>query len=119
MLLGLGILLTAAGVPVGFLLDLTVGAVLTTFGVLIACRAAYSYVRARAMFAIYKEGVFWQDSDRTENIFLKWEEIERFAPEEQEGYPVIAFYMVYGAYRFPRPEGAWEYLEEKYSEKTS
>lgn len=113
LLLGAGILLAAACVPLWIFLDETFGAIAGMVGLILLGKGIHSLVRARAMLGIYPEGLFWRDTERTENVFLKWEEIGGLLAEEREGLPVLAVHCEYGAYRFPLPAGAWEYLEKR------
>ncbi len=111
-----GVVLAVAGVPLSFW-NVTVGIIAGMVGLLVFGKSLHSYFRARAMLGVYREGVFWQDTDRAENVFLKWEEIERLAAEEKDELPVLAVYCAYGAYRFPLPAGGWEYLTAAYPER--
>ena len=112
-----GIAAAAASVPLAVFLDAAIGAVLAVFGIFVGGRAADVFVRSRALFAIYREGVYWRESGRGESFFLKWEEIEKISAKEREGYPVLAFRCAYGEYHVPRAAGAFESLLEMQREK--
>lgn len=112
-----GTALVIAAVLVGIFLETTVGSILGVFGFFLTGRGVIAFARARALLAFYAEGLLWQDSDRTESAFLKWEEVLSVRCGEQEGYPVLTVECAYSDYNFPRPAGAWEYLEETHSDK--
>ncbi len=118
-----GGVLLAAGVAVVFF-QTAVGAALVAFGIIVLGRAIYALLQARALFAVYREGIFWRESDFSTHggafrIFLKWEEIERITCGEQDGYPVLKVELPYGNYNLPRAVGAFEYLQEHHAEELS
>ncbi len=117
MLLGLGVVLAVAGVVVGFLWQISLGCILAFVGLFLAGRGAWAFLRAKAVFAVYREGVYYTDSARTERRFLKAAEIERFVREEKDGMPVLKVRCTYGDYRFPLVQGALEALGEIFPEK--
>lgn len=121
IILGMGAVFAVAGVPVAIFFNVTAGGLIIAVGLFIAIRQTVAYMRARALFAVYKEGIYWRESDGPDRMFLKWEEISRLVPEEVERdgerYPVLTARCLYGDYRFPRPRGAIEYLAEVFPEK--
>lgn len=103
-----GLMLIGAGIAIAVLIKpLTLGAILAAFGAVVLGRAIGNFMRARAVFVIAKEGIFWRDTG--ESIFLKWEEITGLHTEESPA-PILAVECAYGAYRFPRAAGVWEEL---------
>ncbi|MBR7186239.1 MAG: hypothetical protein IKD43_01960 [Clostridia bacterium] len=115
--LSVGMVLLVLAVVLGILWEVAIGALLGVFGILFGVRGILSFVRARAVFGVYKEGIFWQEASRAESAFLKWEEIECIAAEQKDGLPLLAVKCAYGFYHFPRAEGAWECLIENFPEK--
>ncbi len=111
----LGAALICASIPVGIVWNATVGAILAVFGLFLAGRFTYTYLRAKSLFAVYHEGIFWRASGKPDSLFLKWEEIERISSEEVD---TVSVSCAYGAYRFPKVDGALEYLAETHPEKT-
>ena len=116
LFLVLGAVAFGGGIALAFTVSATVGAVGAVFGAFIAGRAVMSFVRAKGLFAFYDEGIWWRDSERTDSIFLKWHEIEKIYPETQDGVPLIVAACAYGNYRFPSPDGAFEYVKETHGE---
>ncbi len=114
---GLGLLLVAAGVLLGFLFKVTVGVVCAVFGVFLLARAVIAFVQARGMLAIFEEGIYWRETDRRESAFLKWEEVERIERGEHKGFPVLTLHCVYADFYFPEVGDVWEYLLETHREK--
>lgn len=123
ILLIVGIVLFAAGIPAAILWEPAVGALLSLIGLMLTAREGYVYFRARALLAFYSEGMYWRESEGTDHMFLKWEEIEEVRAEDlgRGGtlLPVLTVRCAYGEHRFPRPAGAWEYLEGEFPEKIS
>ena len=121
IILGMGAAVAVAGVPAAIFWNLSAGAIFLLLGLFVVVRQTVAYMRARALFVVYKEGVYWRESEGPDRMFLKWEEIERISAEEleREGvrYPVLTVGCLYGDYRFPRPKGAMEYLAEVFPEK--
>lgn len=121
LILGMGAVFAVAGVPIAVFLNVTAGALITVLGLFFVIRQLIAYMRARALFVVYKEGIYWRESEGPDRMFLKWEEIEGLVSEEveREGerYPVLTARCLYGAYRFPRPRGAIEYLAEVFPDK--
>lgn len=117
MFIGLGGVFIVAGVLVAVFLNLSVGVVLAMVGVVALGRSVLSFLRAKATLAVYREGVYWQDSTRTDSVFLKWEEIQLVRSTEREGTPCLEIVCAYGAYHFPNPAGVYEYIKEHFPEK--
>lgn len=113
----LGGALLVAGVLVAVFWQITLGAVLGAVGVLIGGKALFSFLRAKAVFAVYREGIYYSDSAGSERRFLKGEEIGRFSEEEKDGIPLLKACCLYGDYTFPMAKGAREALEEVFPEK--
>lgn len=115
--LALGVLLVVGGVLTGVFWQVTIGAVLGVFGIVFTVRSAWAFVRAQAALSVYKEGLYWQDSARTECKFLKWEEIVKITPEVKDDMPLFKVSCIYGDYHFPAVMGAREFLLENFAEK--
>lgn len=114
-LAAIGGALLVAGVLVAVFWQITLGAVLTAAGVIIGGKALFSFLRAKAVFAVYREGIFYSDSARTERRFLKGGEIVRFSQEREDA--LLKACCLYGDYTFPMAKGAREALEEVFPEK--
>lgn len=113
--LAIGALLSLAALPVAFLLDPAAGAVLGVLGVFVLLRGGFAMRKARTMFGVYREGIFFRSyTDSYESAFLKWDEIERL--EGSGGF--LTAHCAYGDYRFPLVRSVWEYLSENFPEKT-
>ena len=114
----LGALVAVGGVFVGIFWNAAAGGIMGALGVFLLARGIYAFIGARALFAIYEEGIYWRGS-QTERVFLKWEEIVRVAAEEKNGFPLLFVQCECGGYRFPRPQGALEAIAEKHPEKSA
>ncbi len=114
LLLAFGGALFAAGIGLMFKWT-TIGAVAGVVGLYIAARALISFLKARSVFAIYREGIFYREPSGADNAFLKWEEIGAFSLSGEEKR--LRAECLYGAYEFPAFEGAYDYLKEHYPEK--
>lgn len=118
---GVAAAVTIAGVLIAvFWHDmLTVGAILSVFGLFFAGRSAFSFMQAKGMIAFYDEGLFWKEGGRAsdERIFLKWEEIERVSFEEAQGKRYMRLSCAYGNYHLPDVAGAYEYIAQAQPEK--
>ena len=93
---------------------LTVGAILSVFGVFFAGRSAFSFAQAKGMVAVYEEGLYWKEGGRAsdERIFIKWEEIGRVSVETVQGKRYLKIACAYGNYHLPDVAGAYEYLQK-------
>lgn len=111
MLIG-GILL-AAGVGVAFW-QVAIGAAVCVIGLYFGIRGAMGYLRAKAVFEVFREGIYYREPQRLDDAFLKWEEI--LSVEETEGDRLRAN-CLYGAYDFPRFPGLYDYLKTQFPEK--
>lgn len=107
-----GVLFAGASAPVGIFVSASVGAIIGALGCVLAFRGIWGFLRAKATFALYEEGIFWRESGGTESLFLKWEDIESVDIEEKNGYPVLMFRCLYGRYAIPAVTGAYESIKE-------
>ncbi len=100
------------GIALGILYSVSVGALLGAVGIVLGLRAGFSFFRAKAVFGVYREGVYWRESGGTESLFVKWDDIKKFDREEKNGYPVIILRCAYGSYSLPAASGAYECMKE-------
>ncbi len=111
---GAGALLTAGGALLAvFLRDyMLVGVILSVFGVFLAGRSLFAFVRAKGVLALYEEGIYWQESGRPEadRFFLKWTELVRVKTETIAEKQYIAAECEYGSYHIPDVAGAYEFI---------
>lgn len=116
---GAGVVLIVGGViaAVSSLLNATIGAIIAVLGFYLAIHGFFGFLKAKSVFAVYREGVYWKDKTFTESVFLKWEEILSYSKEEKEGRLYLETQCLYGSYSFPLAAGALEYLEENYADK--
>lgn len=112
-----GALLAVGSVFLGVYASPSAGALLGAAGVVVLSRGTVGFLRAKATFGLYEEGVFWRESSGTERLFLKWDDIESVYPEEKNGYPVLVFRCAYGRYAVPAVAGAYESIKELKEEK--
>lgn len=117
ILLIAGAVLAVASVFVGIFWKPSVGALAGALGCVLLFRGTVNFLRAKAVFGVYEEGIFWRESSGTERLFLKWDDIESVAFEEKDGYPVLVFRCSYGRYAIPAVEGAYESIKEIKEEK--
>lgn len=117
LFMGFGAVVLAAGVLIAVFFDLSIGLVLGAVGLFVLARTVVSFLRAKATLALYEEGIFWQDSTRTESMFLKWGEIESVRRAERDGAPCLELVCAYGSYHFPAPAGFYEYIGERFPDK--
>lgn len=91
---------------------LLVGCILGVFGLFFAVRSLFAFARAKGMFAVYEEGIYWKESGRAEadRFFLKWSELVRISQETVEGKHYLAAECAYGKYHIPEVAGAYDYL---------
>ena len=91
---------------------LLVGCILGVFGLFFAVRSLFAFARAKGMFAVYEEGIYWKESGRAEadKFFLKWSELVRISQETVEGKHYLAAECAYGKYHIPEVAGAYDYL---------
>lgn len=104
------------GVAIAFLLSSTVGTILAVFGVYFGTHAIFKFTKSKSRFSVYEEGIYWEEASSVNNIFLKWEEIERIELHE-ENIPVIQIKCVCGAYHLPALGGFYEELVRLHGEK--
>ena len=119
LVLILGAVLLGGCVPLGIFVNPAIGALVGAVGLVIVLRSIRAIIKAKAVFGIYQEGIFWRESNGVESLFLKWEDVEKVKRGEQQGYPVITFYCDYGRYAIPAVEGAYECIRELREEKCS
>ncbi len=112
-----GAVVAVASVFVGIYWSPSVGALAGAVGCVLLFRGILNYVRAKAVFGVYEEGIFWRESNGAERLFLKWDDIEEVSIGEQKGYPVLIFRCSYGRYAIPAVEGAYESIKELKKEK--
>ena len=112
----LGVAVAGAGVGLLFYIQ-ALGAPVIVVGGYIVLRALASYLRAKRVFAVYREGLYLAELTLRDSFFLKWEEIVSLVPAEAEKQEILRAHCLYGAYDFPRPEGAYEYLKEQFPGK--
>ena len=113
----IGAVMIGGAVPLGIFVSVTVGALVGAVGIVILTRSIISFVRARAVFGVYEEGIFWLESSGRECMFLKWTDIDFVTFGEQNGYPSLTFHCMYGKYAIPAVEGAYECIERYKEEK--
>lgn len=91
---------------------LLVGCILGVFGLFFAVRSLFAFARAKGMFAVYEEGIYWKESGRAEadKFFLKWSELVRISQETVEGKHYLAAECAYGKYHIPEVAGVYDYL---------
>ena len=107
MFLILGILLTVAGILLGIFVNSTLS-VVSVLGLFIAGKALWSFLQAQAVFSVYREGIYFAESNRAQSTFLKWEEIVSVSREEKNSLSVLKVKCAYGDYHFPDVAGAYE-----------
>lgn len=113
-----GLVLVLGAIPLA-IYEASVGALLGVFGVFLVGRSAYAYFRAKAVFAVYSQGILWRESERAESFFLKWEEIGGVKAGEHDGMPILSIDTLCGRYHIPRGEGFFEEIEKLHPEKTN
>ncbi len=116
LFLALGAFAAVCGVGIAFW-NVTIGAVVAVFGLYLSAYSAIGFVRAKEIFSVFREGIYYRSQAIAERAFLKWEEIGRLMPAASKGVPVLRAECAYGAYEFPRPEGAYEYIRERFPKK--
>ena len=113
--------MTVAGVLIAVLWRemLTVGAILSVFGVFFFGRALFSFLHAKGMAAFSEEGLYWKEGGRAvdERIFLKWEEIEHVSIAEVQQRRCLKISCAYGNYHLPDIAGVYEYIGRVKPEK--
>lgn len=117
ILLVVGVLLFIGGFSAIFLWERSISAICLVFGFYIATRAALAYTRAKAVFSVYKEGIYYREPSGMDNVFLKWEEFSDVSIFEQKDVKSLRVMCPYGAYEFPVFDGAYEYIKERFPEK--
>ena len=108
VMIAAGAVLLAASFPVAFLWEATVGAVAGVVGAFLLGRSVYSFLKAKSVLALYREGLWWKESARNDSVFLLWNEVEGCGVEDCGGRELLAVRCAYGAYHFPVFEGAQE-----------
>lgn len=113
----LGALLFIGGVVAAILWNLTVGCVVAFVGAYLLIHSASSFLKAKSVLSVYREGIFWREPTHTDTVFLKWEELVRLTPVQKEGLPFLRAECLYGAYEFPDANGAYAYIAEHFPGK--
>jgi len=103
--------LIVGAIPVGIFVSVSVCALLAAAGLFLGGRSVWSYLRAKAILGVYREGIYWRESSGQERLFLKWGDIAGVAQFERKGFPLIEFHCEYGNYTVPAAEGAMELIE--------
>lgn len=116
LLAALGGAVVCGGIGLAFYM-LSLGAVVAVIGLYVLGRALVGYAQAKRVFAVYEEGLYLKELSLQDSFFLKWEEIVSLKAAEVEKQPAVRAECLYGAYDFPRPDGAYEYLKEKFPDK--
>ena len=106
-------------VPLGLFVSAPIAALVGAVGLVVLLRGTLAFIKAKAVFGVYQEGIFWRESSGKESLFLKWEDIDKVSFGEKDGYPVITFRCSYGNYAIPAVAGAYESIEELKKEKCS
>ncbi len=114
-----GVILIGGAIPLGIYASASAGALMGAAGIVFAARSVWAFIRSRAVFGVYKEGIFWSESGNGESLFLKWDDVDNVIPEEKNGYPVLSFKCSYGRYAIPAVEGAYDCIKELRQEKCS
>lgn len=115
--IAVGALLIGGAIPLGLFVSASAGALAGAAGIVFAARSVWGFIRARAVFGIYEEGIYWSESSGGERLFLKWDDVGKVTAEEKNGYPVLVFECSYGRYAIPAVEGAYERIKELRKEK--
>ena len=114
-------IVTVAGIVVAVIWQdaITIGAILSVFGLFFLGKSAASFVQAKGMVAFCEEGLYWKEGGRAidERIFLKWEEIERVSFQEAQGKRYLKIACAYGNYHLPDVAGVYEYISDFKPEK--
>lgn len=111
-----GGILTLLFLPDKFDQATSIGAVVVVLGVYFGIRGVVAYLRAKVIFGIYREGIYFRNSN-IEAAFLKWEEILHIELVEGDQDRVLRISCLYGKYNFPPFEGSYEYIAETFPEK--
>ena len=110
----LGVALVVAGALIAvFWRDfMLVGLILSVFGLFFAVRQLIGHSRAKGLFALVDEGLYWRESGRPEadRFFLKWSELVHIKTETVGEKRYIAAECAYGTYHIPDIAGAYEAL---------
>lgn len=116
ILLVIGAILAAAGVPSALFWNPTAGALFCFVGLFLLIRSAYNYATAKSVLSLYEEGIMWREKGKG-GIFLKWDEIITVGESEREGFRILDVTCLYGIYHFPNPEGVAKFVSERFPEK--
>lgn len=110
----LGVLIMAFGDRL-FAHAATMGSIAFVLGVYFLLRGMYAFVKAKSLFEIFAEGIYYTDSRGADSVFLKWEEIKSVEKLVREDGSVLRVGCLYGNYDFPLFEGAYEMISERRS----
>lgn len=94
-----------------------ISSVIIILGGYVGIRATLAFIRAKALFCIYEEGIFYSEPTGVDNVFLKWDEFSDVSRFMNDGKLRLRVKCPYGAYEFPLIEKAYEYIKEHYPEK--
>ena len=117
ILIGVAVLFLIGGIFATIYWNSTPGSIVIVLGAYFGIRACVVLVRAKAVFGIYEEGIFYRDPEGVNNVFLKWEEFSALGIAEQENRRFLRVQCPYGAYDLPYFEGAYEYIKAHYPDK--
>lgn len=117
ILVAFGVLFLIGGTVAIAFKETSVGSVLLLLGVYIVVRALVAFFRARALFFLYEEGIFYSEPTGVDSVFLKWEEFSAVKPVVRDGKDRMRAQCLYGAYDFPVFPGALEALLSLHPEK--
>lgn len=117
ILVAFGILFLIGGTIAVAFKEISVGSVILLLGVYIVVRALIAFFRARALFFLYQEGVFYSEPTGVDSVFLKWEEFSSIKPVVRDGKDRMRAQCPYGAYDFPMFEGTLKAIYALHPEK--
>lgn len=117
LLLIFGVLFLAGGILSVIFWDVSVGSVIILVGGYMGVRALIAYLRAKAQFSIYREGIYYKEPTDVDSVFLKWEEFSSVCRVVRDGKDRLRAQCPYGAYDFPVFEGAYEAILKLHPEK--
>lgn len=119
LLMAVGGVLTVGGIPAAILWNVAAGSMLCVLGAFLLGRATLSFTSAKSILGFYEEGVFWKEKNRTECMFLKWNELSSVSFSEKDGFPYLKAETAYGSYHFPSTPDAEAYCRENFSDRVA
>lgn len=117
ILLVIGVLFLAGGIVAAIFWDESVGGVIALVGGYMGVRALVAYVRAKAQFYLYEEGIYYSEPSGVDNVFLKWEEFSTVKTMVRDNKNRMRVQCPYGVYEFPVFAGALEEIFALHPEK--